>query len=82
MAVASAALTAGAFADDLELRMVPNGHGQYTMIYAQPAEQRTSVALFTGNRGLGRRHAAQSDVRAVTRDNAHGQQTTLFQQDR
>ena len=68
------ALTLGVAAADKEVVLVPNPHGQYTVLYRTVKEP--TIAVNIAGRGLGNRTAVSNptpDLTVSKRANAHGQ---------
>lgn len=70
----TAVLGAAAFADELKVELVPNGHGQLTQMYRS---SEPTIALFTGERGAGQT-AVPTSPELVSRDNGHGQSIPMY----
>lgn len=73
--VAGAVMNIAAFAGDLTLVQVPNGHGQVNLLYRS---SEPTIAVFTG-RGVGVASSG-GNLQAVSKDNGHGQSTILYRQ--
>ena len=71
---AAAVLNIAAMAGDLVPVQISNGHGQIVVLYRATD---TSVALYTGGRGVGT-SAAKGELKATSKDNGHGQAVTLY----
>ena len=82
----AAAMSIQTFADDAEITLVPNGHGQLTPMYRC---SQVNLALYEGGNTVGsggvvtiQSMASDSNsaptARMINRDSGHGQQIPLF----
>ena len=73
---AAAVMNMAAFAGDLKLELVSNGHGQITPMYRS---SESTVAIYTGGRGVGNAATSSNgDLKALSKDNGHGQIITQY----
>lgn len=74
---AAAVMNIAAFAGDLTVVLVPNGHGQVTPLYRS---SEPTLAVFTG-RGVGQAGtSSRGEMQTVSKDNGHGQSIILYRQ--
>lgn len=71
---AAAVMNLAAFAGDLKVELVSNGHGQVIPVYRS---DESTIALFTGERGTGKTVVASSPA-LVSKDNGHGQSIPMY----